>query len=209
MLARTLLVLAGLATTVLGFSWFVEGHHAVGAYRHAPVCGTAEATPGKDCALHETGKVTAGKVDHGDNGATYRLTVARETAPKRTYTVGEAFYDDVEVGTDVELTLFRGRVAEVSYHGHRAQNPITPWLTALKVALLAGLGSALTAHGLAGWRPGARSIPASVGALVVFLSLLGSLVFMATQWPLAVTLGIPVLGWLALTAGSTSASRDG
>ncbi|MFH8383153.1 hypothetical protein ACH4E7_19745 [Kitasatospora sp. NPDC018058] len=210
MLTQVLFLLAGLATTVLGFNWFVDGYHAVGAYQHAPVCGTAAATPGTDCVLHETGKVTARKVDKdSDEGPIYDLTVARETAPARGYTVGEAFYDDAEVGVDVDLVVFRGRVSELSHHGHRAENQITPWLTALKVALLVGFGSALTALGLTWWRSGAQAGPAAAGALFVsavsaVLSFFGSLILVSVQWPLAVTLGIPVLGWLVMTAVSAA-----
>ncbi|MFJ3793140.1 hypothetical protein [Kitasatospora sp. NPDC090091] len=206
-LTQVLFLVAGLATTVLGFTLFVEGYDAVGAHRHAPVCGTAAATPGTDCLLHETGKVTGRRVDRGDNGDTYALTVARETAPEHRYTVGEAFYDDAQVGTDVDLSIFRGRVSELSYQGHRAENPITPWLTAFKVALLAGLGSALTAHGLTWWwRSGPQVGPAVFAVVIAFVSFVGGLCFMSTQWPLAVTLGLPVLGWLFLTAGSCGAA---
>ncbi|MFD0345338.1 hypothetical protein ACFQ0M_03115 [Kitasatospora aburaviensis] len=80
-LTQALVLLAGLAATVLGFTWFVDAYDAVGAYRHAPVCGTAAATPGTDCLLHETGKVTARAVHNSDDGTSYELTVARETAP--------------------------------------------------------------------------------------------------------------------------------
>lgn len=99
-------------------------------------------------------------------------------------------------------------MSELSYHGHRAQNPNTPWLTSLKVALLAGLGSALTAHGLTWWRSGAQAGPILIAAFLTFLSFFGSLILMSTQWPLAVTLGIPALGWLVMTAGSTAAAWD-
>ncbi|MGV9271188.1 hypothetical protein ACWDRR_41870 [Kitasatospora sp. NPDC003701] len=207
-LTQALFLLAGMATTVLCFTWFVDGYHAVGAYHHAPACGTAAATPGTDCVLHETGKVTARRVDNSDESTTYLLTVVRETAPKHTYTVGKAFYNDTGVGAAVDLTVFRGHVSELSYHGHRAQNPHTPWLTALKVALLAGLGSALTAHGLTWWRSGMQAGPSLLAVFISFLSFFGGLILMSTQWPLAVTLGIPVLGWLLMTAGSTAAAWD-
>lgn len=107
-LTQVLFLVAGLVTTVLGFTWFVDGYHAVGAYHHAPMCGTAAATPGTDCVLHETGKVAARRADNSDEGTTYSLTVARETAPKHTYTVGKAFYNDAKIGLDVDLAVFRG-----------------------------------------------------------------------------------------------------
>ncbi|MFC5664851.1 hypothetical protein ACFP3U_17915 [Kitasatospora misakiensis] len=206
---QALFLLTGLATTVLGFTWFVDGYHAVGAHRHAPACGTAAATPGTDCVLHESGKVTARKVNRNEDSTTYSLTVTREKAPKHTYDVGKAFYNDAKVGTDVDLAIFRGRVVELSYHGHRAENPITPWLTSFKVALLAGLGTLLTAHGLTWWRSGANSVPVVAGGFTAFVSFFGALVLMSTQWALALTLGLSVLGWLLLTAATTAATMDG
>ncbi|MFE7532511.1 hypothetical protein ACFU7Y_43485 [Kitasatospora sp. NPDC057542] len=207
---QVLFLLAGLAITVLGFNWFVDGYHAVGAYEHAPVCGTAAATPGADCVLRETGKVTARDVlTDSDGGTTYKLTVAHETGPAHTYEVGEAFYDDANVGVDVDLAVFRGRVSEVSYDGHRSRTPNTPWLTSLKVALLVGLGAALTAHGLTRWRSGAELGPAAIGAAIVLFSHIGSLVLMTAQWPLAVTLGIAVLGWpVVIAAGMEARTTD-
>ncbi|MFJ3793204.1 hypothetical protein [Kitasatospora sp. NPDC090091] len=207
-LTQALLLVAGLATTVLGFTWFVEGYDAVGAYHHAPVCGTAAATPGTDCLLRETGKVTDRFVYRGDDDTSYELTVARETAPKHSYAVGKAFYDDVEIGADVELSVFRGRVSELSYQGHRAQNTITPWLTAFKVALLAGLGSALTAQGAAWRRSGLQALPFSIAVFVVFSAFFVALFLMSAQWSLLVTLGVPVLGWLVLTAGSAAGAIE-
>ncbi|WP_395298117.1 hypothetical protein ACF9IK_35210 [Kitasatospora hibisci] len=199
-LTQALLLLAGLAGTVLGFTWFVGGYDAVGAYRRAPVCGTPAATPGTDCLLHETGKVTARFIRRGDDDS-YELTVARETAPEHGYSVGRAFYDDAQVGADLDLSVFRGRVSELSYQGHRAQNPITPWLTAFQVALLAGLGSALTAQGLAWWRSGLQALPFGAAVFVVFCSFFAGLFLMSAQWPSAVTLGVPVLSWLVVTVG--------
>ncbi|MCG6494126.1 hypothetical protein [Kitasatospora sp. A2-31] len=202
-LIQAVFLLAGLATTVLGFTWFVEGYDVVGAYRHAPVCGTAAATPGTDCLLHETGKVTARFVHRGEEDS-YELTVARETAPERDHSVGKAFYDAAQVGVDVDLSVFRGRVVELSYRGHRAEDMITPWLTAFKVALLAGLGSALTAQGAAWWRSGLQALPFGIAVFVVFSAFFVALLLMSAQWPLAVTLGVPALGWLVLTAGSAA-----
>ncbi|WP_030231662.1 hypothetical protein [Streptomyces sp. NRRL S-350] len=208
-LACLLLLVAGAATAALGFSWFVDAYHESGAYLTAPSCGTAEAVPGADCLRHEAGKVRAGRVDNSGDSPSYELTVSRESAPSGTYTVGKAFYDDVEIGTDVELAVWRGRVVVVSYHGHRADNPSTYWLTSLKVALLVGLGSALTAYGVTLPRGGAVGSPAMGAAFVVVFAFFGSLLFLSTQWPFAVTLGVPVLAWVLMTAAVTAIAWDG
>ncbi|MEV0537984.1 hypothetical protein [Kitasatospora sp. NPDC050463] len=207
-LTQGLLLLAGLATTVLGFGWFVDANDAAGAYRTAPVCGTAAHTPGTDCVRRETGKVTARDAANNGDSTTYTLTVARETAPKHSYTVNSAFYYDAKTGTDVDLTVFRGRVAEIAYQGHRAQNSGTPWLSSLEVALLLGLGFALTAAGLTWSRLGVQAAPFyfAIAVFVVILAFLGCLVLVSSQLPLAATLAIPVLGWLFMTASATVAT---
>ncbi|MEV7775051.1 hypothetical protein [Kitasatospora sp. NPDC086791] len=207
-LTRGLLLLAGLTVTVLGFDRYVDTYHVVGAHRHAPMCGTVAATPGTDCVRHETGKVTAGHVDGGDSDS-YWLTVARETAAGEDYMVGKALYDDVEIGTDVDLTVFRGRVTEISHHGHRNEKLITPWRTSVEIALLVGLGSALTAYGLTRAHPGTAAAPVGMAAVIVLLSPCGTLFLVSAQLPLAVTLAVPALAWLAVTAGSTAAARTG
>ncbi|MER7580684.1 hypothetical protein [Kitasatospora sp. NPDC097691] len=199
LLARSLLVLAGLAVTAVGFRLFLDVHDEMGAHRTAPVCGTAAATPGTDCARHESGRVTARKDDDG-----YRLTVARETAPTGTYDVDQDFYDDVETGTNVEVTVWRGRVAEIAYHGHRAENPRSSRLPALEVAAVVAVGSALTARGLARSRDADWGAPA-LGAFVIgYFAFVGGEFLLPAPWPLAVTLGVPLLGWLVLTATAAS-----
>ncbi|GAA1110675.1 hypothetical protein [Kitasatospora arboriphila] len=72
------------------------------------------------------------------------------------------------------------------------------------MALLAGLGSVLTAHGLAWSRSGARPSPTVVAVCVAPFAFFGSLGLIWTQWPLAVALGIPVLGWLVTTTLGTA-----
>ncbi|MFD0275605.1 hypothetical protein ACFVHB_17110 [Kitasatospora sp. NPDC127111] len=209
-LTQGLFLLAGLATTVLCFGWFVDANEVAGAYRTAPVCGTAAHTPGTDCVLRETGKVTARDAVNNGDSTDYTLTVARETAPKHSYPINAELYSVAKVGADVDLTVFRGRVAEVSYDGHRVQNPGTPWLASVEVALLAGLGTALTAHGLTWSRLGGR--PASfflaMGFFTALMALLGCLFFVTSPFPLAVTLAVPVLGWLFMTACATVATWD-
>ncbi|MFD8756451.1 hypothetical protein ACFV0O_36565 [Kitasatospora sp. NPDC059577] len=199
-LARGVLVLAGLAVTALGFAWFVDTYDRTIAYRHAPVCATAAAAPGTDCVRHETGRVTAARALDED---ARELRIARESAPTDRYEVGKAFYEAVEIGTDVDLTVFRGRVAEVSYRGHRAANPIRPWQTSVKVALLVAAGSALTVRGASGPRRNARRVILAGAGWVAFLSALGGFAVLSSQGPFVVSLGVPLLGWLGATAITT------
>jgi hypothetical protein len=208
-LTPVLVLLAGLAATVLGFSWYVDAYDRVGAYRVAPACGTAAAAPGTDCVWHETGRVTARKTAGGSDSTDYNLTVARETAPEDTYQVDPDLYYETKVGADLDLTVFRDRVAELSYRGHSSDNPITPWLTSAEVALLVGLGSALTTSGLVWSQVGPRVSPLALGSILTFLSAMGSLFLLGMQWPLAITLGIPVVGWLVLTAANVNDTLDG
>ncbi|MFB7475071.1 hypothetical protein [Kitasatospora sp. NPDC056184] len=205
-----LLLAAGLATTVLGFRWFLDANDAAVAYRSAPVCDTAEHTPGTDCVRRETGKVTNRYTVEGD-GTTYLVTVARESGRGHRYEVNRDFYGAVKVGTDVDLTIYRGRVAEVSTQGERTGNAGTPWLSSLKVALLAGLGAALTIQGLAWSRAGGRagSFAAAMGGFTAVSAMLGCLTLITMELPLAALLAVPVLGWLFMTAAATVIVRDG
>ncbi|MFJ9453793.1 hypothetical protein ACIRST_01830 [Kitasatospora sp. NPDC101447] len=207
-LARALLVAAGLATVLLAFSWFVDAYRSVDAYRAAPDCGTAAAAPGAPCVRHETGKVTARKVDNSSDSTTYDLTVARETAPGRTFSVGEAFYREAKIGTDVDVKVWNGRPVEVSWHGHRASTPDIPWLSTLKVALLVSAGTALTAYGLAWPRDSYRGTPVVAAVSIFIPTYIGALILCLAQWPLIVTLVIPGLAWLLLTATAVAASRE-
>ncbi|GHF85533.1 hypothetical protein GCM10018790_73850 [Kitasatospora xanthocidica] len=206
-LTRGLLLAAGLATTVLGFSWFVGAIDQVSGYRFAPVCGTAAAAPGTDCARYESGKVTARDVSDGGEGAgdQYWLTVTREAGHRGNYLVSWDFYRATEIGTEVDVALWHGRVAEVSYRDHRAPTRSTPWLTSLEVALLVALGSALTAYGLS-WR--ASPAPAAVAASVALFAFLGSSLIAAEPTSTATALVVPVLGWLGMTAGATFSARE-
>ncbi len=149
---------------------------------------------------HETGKVTAGRVDSSSDSTSYKLTVSRETAPSSTYDVGEAFYDDVEIGTYVDLTVWQGRVAEVSYHGHRARNLSTPWLASFQLALVVAGGATLTVFGLTGTRRGIWLFHLIAYGFFVVLAFFGSIFLVSAQWPFAVILGIAVACWLFLTA---------
>ncbi|MFE6867163.1 hypothetical protein ACFVFS_11425 [Kitasatospora sp. NPDC057692] len=209
LLVAGLLLAAGLATTVLGFRWFLDANDVANAYRSAPVCGSAEHTPGTDCARRETGKVTNRHTVEGD-GTTYYVTVARETAPGHRYEVDRDFYRAAKVGTDVAVTTFRGRVVEVASGGHRSPNPGTPWLSSLKVALLAGLGAALTITALTWVQEGSvvLSFATVMGGFTAGTAMLGCLVIMTAQLPVAALLAIPALGWLFMTACGVMVIRD-
>ncbi|MFE7564323.1 hypothetical protein [Kitasatospora sp. NPDC057500] len=204
-----LLLLAGLATAVLGFIRFVDANDVAVAYRSAPVCGAAGHTAGTDCVRRETGKVTDRYTVEGD-GTTYLVKVAREASPEQRYEVDRDFYSATKVGVDVDLTVYRGRVAEVSYQGHRTTNAGTPWLSSLGVALLAGLGAALAITGLTWSRVGARaaSFAASMGGFTGAMAMIGCLVLMTAQLSPVALLAVPVLGWLFMTAAATIVVRD-
>ncbi|MEU8927762.1 hypothetical protein AB0D10_43825 [Kitasatospora sp. NPDC048545] len=207
-LARILLVVAGLSTVVAGFGWFLDTFHAVDAYRSAPQCGTAAAAPGAPCVLRETGRVTARSTSTSDDSIFYNLSVARETAPTGSFSVGEAFYDDASVGTTVDLTIWNGRVVEVSWHGHRAPTRDIPALAALKLAGLIGAASAVLVHGLAWPRLGAAAVAPAAGFVIAVSAFLGSVMLFAAQWPMIITLGVPVLGWLFVVVIGTSIAHE-
>ncbi|GAB7184024.1 hypothetical protein ATKI12_3855 [Kitasatospora sp. Ki12] len=191
LLAQGLLVLAGLATAAFGFGLYLDTHDEAVAHHTAPACGTTAAPPGTDCVRSESGRVTARKTD----GA-YLLTVARETAPAQTFEVDQDFYQSTAIGADVELRLWHGRVAEVSYHGHSAENPVGTRLPSLGVAALVAAGSALTVRGLT--RSRRDTGDARLGAAVVIgpCAYIGSTFLIPWQWPLVLVLGIPCsAGW--------------
>ncbi|KJY29473.1 hypothetical protein [Streptomyces sp. NRRL S-495] len=200
-LAHGLFLLAGLATTVLGFSWFVDANEEAGAYRTAPACGTAAHTPGTDCVRHETGTVTARGASSVGDGTVFTLTVARGTGSGHRYTVDSDLYHATKVGADVDLTLYRGRVAEVSHDGARTSHSGTAWVASLEVALLVGLGAALTVIGLTWTRfiTDVASFAFAMGGFTAVMAFVGSLTLVPSQLPLAATLAFPVLGWLGMT----------
>ncbi|MFB8174128.1 hypothetical protein ACFC60_39880 [Kitasatospora purpeofusca] len=192
LLLQGLLVLAGLAVTALGFGLFLDAHEEIHGYRTAPACDTA-AEPGPDCNRYETGRVTARK-----NDGEYRLTVAREAAPKETYNVDQDFYDDVQIGTEVRVTVFHARAVEISERGHHADSLQDPHLPALEAAALIAVGSALTVHGLARSRDSDAGPGSGLG--IGFLAFVGGSMLLQMPLPFAVTLGVPLVGWIALTA---------
>ncbi|MFI8454777.1 hypothetical protein [Kitasatospora sp. NPDC085464] len=60
------------------------------------------------------------------------------------------------------------------------------------------MGSALTVHGLVRSRNRGRGAGAGLG--IGFLAFVGGSLLLQMALPLAVTLGIPLLGWVALVA---------
>ncbi|SDT82760.1 hypothetical protein SAMN05216371_7560 [Streptomyces sp. TLI_053] len=214
-LVQALLVLAGLAATVAGFVWFARADIRVYAYRNAPACSAAEQRPGASCVRHETGRVTAKNVHPGagpgaaNPSAGHTVTVARAAAPERGYEVPEAFYDRVRVGAEVDLTVYRGRVAALTHQGHRTDNQDVSYLVSFGVPLLIGLGSAVTTHGLAWSRPGPRAARfGTVAVITLVLAFIGSLCFVSLPMPSAVLVTVPVLLWLITTAACTALARN-
>ncbi|MFB7126535.1 hypothetical protein [Kitasatospora sp. NPDC056273] len=206
--AQALLVVIGLSTVALGFSWFVDTYDEALAYRGAPVCGAPATAPGADCTKQETGRVTAKKTDSNGDSTTYGLTVSRETVPTATYSVTEGLYDSLENGVNVDLTLWRGRVVELSHQGHRSTVQSTPWLTALKLALLVGTGTVLAVYGLLLRRLVSWALPLAVLPFLVLFTVLGSIILITAQWPFALTIALPLIGWLVLTAITATMSWD-
>ncbi|MFE6867165.1 hypothetical protein ACFVFS_11435 [Kitasatospora sp. NPDC057692] len=214
-LAPALLVLVGLAATVAGFVWFAQADIRVYAYRNAPACGAAAHRPGTDCVRHETGRVTAKDVHPGagpgsaDPEGGHTVTVARRAAPARGYEVAEAFYDRVRIGADVDLTVFRGRVAALTYEGHRQDNLDVSYLVSFGVPFLTALGSALVTHGLTWSRlgPGLTRF-AGAGGPVLALAFISSLTFVSVPMPPALLLVLPILLWLTATAAATAITWD-
>ncbi|MFG3229043.1 hypothetical protein ACGF07_30255 [Kitasatospora sp. NPDC048194] len=185
----------GLALTVLGFVRFTDTFEEIRAYRATPAC-TAAAAPGDDCATSESGRVTEKSEESDSDSTSYVLTVAREKAPSARYSVGEAFYDDVAPGTIVELKILRGRVFELSYHGHRSQPPNTPYLEIIEFSALIGVGLVMVVASLFGdfEFTVALSLMYSVGVWIA--TAVGSVFLITVQWPLIVTLAVGVACWL-------------
>ncbi|MFE6867170.1 hypothetical protein ACFVFS_11460 [Kitasatospora sp. NPDC057692] len=212
-LIPALLILAGLAATVLGFTWFAGADLRVYGYRSAPPCSAKADQPATGCVRIETGTVTAKAVHAGagpaagDPAASLTVTVAREAAPTRSYKVGAAFHQDVEIGTTVDLTIFRGRVAALTYQGHRADNPNASFPVLLGVALLVGLGSATASHGLSWPRLGpAAARFAAVGALAVVFAFFGCFALVWLPLTPVLLLALPAFLWLTATAAFTVAT---
>jgi hypothetical protein len=193
--AYVVLVVVGLALTVLGFVQFTDTFEEARAYRATPVCAPA-AKPGDDCVTLESGRVTKKSEEPSSDSTDYVLTVARETAPTDRYYVGKAFYRDVDTGTVVELKILKGKVFELSYHGHRSQPPNTPYLATAEFSGLIAVGLVMVAAGLVG------DIEYMVGLALAYIAGItiatgtGSIFLITFQWPLIVTLSVAVVCWL-------------
>ncbi|MEU1283357.1 hypothetical protein [Kitasatospora sp. NPDC005856] len=206
--ARLLLVLTGLATVALGFSWFVDAYDEAFAYRGAPACISSASAPVTDCTTHETGRVTGKKRRSNDDSISYEVTISREAAPTATYIVTDGLYGSVRTGVDVDFTLWRGRVVEVSYQGHRSPIIDTPWHTHLKLALLVGAGTALVVFTLLRGHRDGWIVPATACLFLFFFTFIGGVILVTVHWSSAVTLVLAIVGWLAFTAATTAICWD-
>lgn len=206
--ARILLVLVGLATVALGFSRFVDAYDTSVAYLGAPACAALAAPPAEDCTTRETGRVTGRRVGSNENSDCCEVTVSREVALTTTYVVTEGLYRSLRTGDDVDLTLWNGRVVELSHQGHRSPVAEAAWSTSLKLALLVGAGTALTVFTLLQGHRDGWIVPAAVCLFLSFCTFLGSAVLVAAQWPFALTLALPIAGWLVLTTAVTAMCRE-
>ncbi|MFE4518094.1 hypothetical protein ACFRMQ_28360 [Kitasatospora sp. NPDC056783] len=204
-LVRVLAVVAGLSVVVLGFLRFDDAYDEAVAHRGAPPCGAAVTT---GCTTRETGRVVKMHADENSDSAAYELTVSRETAPTATYNVSEGLYDSEEIGGEVQLTLWQGRVVTLSHQGHRCDTLSYPWLTSLTVGGLVGAGTVLGVYGalgrrLTGWATPLLALPA-----VALLTLPTGAFLLALGWHYAVVLTIALFGWLLLTTITVGASWD-
>ncbi|MET8630745.1 hypothetical protein ABZW30_44865 [Kitasatospora sp. NPDC004669] len=205
--AHVVLVVVGLALTVLGFVQFADTFEEIRAYRATPVC-TAAAKPGDDCVTLESGRVTNKEEEPSSDSTNYALTVTRETAPTGRYYVGRAFYDDVDTGTVVDLKILRGKVFELSYQGHRSQPPNTPYLTIVEFSVLIAVGLVMLVSGAVADIEYMVGIAIGYAAVVAFLTVMGSAFLITFQWPLTVTLALAVVFWLIAAAVTRTTFRE-
>ncbi|MFJ9843508.1 hypothetical protein ACIRYZ_24205 [Kitasatospora sp. NPDC101155] len=193
--AYVVLVVVGLALTVLGFIRFTDTFEEARAYRATPVCVPA-AKPGHDCVTLESGRVTKKEEEPSSDSTDYVLTVARETAPTDRYYVGKAFYRDVDTGTVVELKILKGKVFELGYHGHRSQPPNTPYLAIAEFSGLIAVGLVMVAAGLVGDIEYMAGLALAYVAGITIATGTGSIFLITFQWLLMVTLSVAVVCWL-------------
>ncbi|MBO1420427.1 hypothetical protein [Streptomyces sp. FH025] len=200
---RVLIVAAGLAVTVLGFARFTDAYDEVGEYRATPLCATPAAKPGADCVTRESGRVTRKSVDRSSDDTTYNLTVARETAPAQTFEVGYAFYDDVDIDTTVDLKVLRGRVVNLSYHGHLAKNPNIPWADILTFSALLAAGMAVAICGIVSWKEPAWAVALGLAVPVWIPTVIFGGILTDVQWGFTLSLVLGIICWLVAALIST------
>ncbi|MFE4971604.1 hypothetical protein ACFRAR_05745 [Kitasatospora sp. NPDC056651] len=204
-LVRVLAVVAGLSVVVLGFLRFDDAYDEAVAHRGAPSCGATVTT---GCTRQETGRVITMHADENSDSATYELTVSRETAPTITYHVSEGLYHSEEIGGEVQLTLWQGRVVALSHRGHRSDNLSYPWVTSLAVGCLVGAGTVLGVYGALGRRLTGRAVPLLALPVFALLTLPVGAFLLALGWHYAVVLAVAVFGWLLLTTIAVGVSWD-
>ncbi|MEE1781565.1 hypothetical protein PUR71_01230 [Streptomyces sp. SP17BM10] len=196
-----MLLVAGLCAVGFGIAQTVAVNQDVGAYARAPGCTTGNPPPGPACVWLESGRVTGRYVGRSGDSTTHNLTVARESDPGgEDYDVGVAFYDDADVGTYVQLKVWKGDVAEVYYRGHKSVFPQFRFGFLALLALLIAVGTSMVIAGLPRVDEDARWM--SLVALVPFFfaGWFFDLFFGAVRLPLAVAVAVITTGWLAMTA---------
>ncbi|MGW2253430.1 hypothetical protein ACWCXH_25010 [Kitasatospora sp. NPDC001660] len=207
-LLRGVLLVIGLCAVGVGIARSVALNQEVDAFADAPVCSTGNPRPGEGCVRLESGRVTNRSVDRNGDSTTYNLTVARESDPEGDdYGVGEAFYDDADVGTYVLLKVWKGDVAEVGFQGHESVIPHFQRGRVALLSLLIAVGTSVLMLGLPGQDEDVRWL-ALVGLVPFFVvAWMGGFLFGAVHLPLAVAIALIVGGWLAMTAGAVKLAR--
>ncbi|MET8541869.1 hypothetical protein ABZW03_14610 [Kitasatospora sp. NPDC004799] len=208
LLVRVLLVLTGLATVALGFARYVDTYDEAVAYRDAPSCTALGTAPATDCNIHETGRVTSKKARWDGESYSYEVTLSRETVPAHLYGVTEGLFNSVADGADVDVTVWNGRVVELSHRGHRSPVAYPPWDTAVELALLIGAGSALLVFGLLSGHRDGWIVPAAACLFLAFTTFIGGPVLIINQFSFGLTLALPLIGWLLITAAATAVSWE-
>ncbi|MFF2078470.1 hypothetical protein ACFVXG_27400 [Kitasatospora sp. NPDC058162] len=196
-----MLVVLGLALTVLGFVRFTDTFEEVRDHYATPAC-TAAARPGDDCTRQESGRVTRKREPAADSDSTsYLLTVARETAPTEEYDVGKPFFDDVNPGDTVDLKVLHGKVFELDFHGHRSQTETAPWAScALIGGLIAGGLVLLLTDPRRRQALDELFMAVVMAVVVVGLTLLAAMSLVSFQWPLVITLVVAAVCWAGVGA---------
>ncbi|MEV7022683.1 hypothetical protein [Kitasatospora sp. NPDC093558] len=207
-LLRGMLLVIGLCAVGFGIARTVAVNQDVGAYTRARPCSTGNPPAGPACVLLESGRVTDRWVGRSGDSPTHNLTVARESDPEgKDYDVGEAFYDDADVGTYVMLEVWKGDVVEVEYRGHKSvfRHPRFGLLALL--ALLIAVGTGLVVAGLPGVDDDVRWIGGIGLVPFFFVGWFLDLFLGAVHLPLAVAIALVTVGWLGMTAGAVKFAR--
>ncbi|WP_031077505.1 hypothetical protein [Streptomyces sp. NRRL WC-3742] len=200
------LTLAGLAVVALSFLRYDALYEDDRAVLTAPRCGTPAAAQHADCVRLESAAVT-GKDVKDDGSTRYEVTVRRETAGEKTFETSESFHSAVHTGDSVELRIWKGRVAELAFRERSTRPENVPLLAMIWVGLLAAGGTALLVAGVAR-PPYAWVVPVAVAVLYSPGVWYIGIRLLSARLPAVVTLGVPALVWLAITAFAVVLVRD-